>query len=358
MDYYRHIHGPFPDCVSHNYLMQILAIGEPPVARSPLRIKDILHRQESLFFPKAEVWRVLENKEVLEQILRCRCEQCEKYLVMSKTESKEIAQSILSQDHPKVVLLAILIYLGRVFLIRYLAQGDSVHDAALTIDREILCADDFPDLSGKGKQANRAASRSSEDQEWFLEDYHLARMLFDPPAFRTKDKWTLSYPKDCRFPFVDDQKHGEGSFGEVYKFNIHPNYLDIDPECAKRDWYQNQTGVTISKSGDALLYKVLIYIRSQCLHAKSYEKRTQINWTGASRRLPSGQFRFRIIRISSSFFSSINGVRNTYLCSRSWKQIFIRSSITTGVPNDPPVVRMVHSNHTGFGGRWSILRMP
>ena len=243
MDYYRHVHGPSPGCRSHEYLIRILAVGEPRVVRAPLRIKDTLDRQDSLFFPKEEVRKVLESEEVLEWILRCRCPQCEKYLKMSSGESKEIARSILSPDHPKVVLLAILIYLGRVYIIRYLAQRDSVHDAALAIEHDMLSADGFPDLSGSGKQSQEAWSQSKEDKDWFLDDYHLARTLFDPPAFRTKDKWTFNYPPDCRFPFLDDQKHGEGSFGEVYKFNIHRDYLDVDPECAKKDWYRNNREV-------------------------------------------------------------------------------------------------------------------
>ena len=243
MDYYRHKHGPFSDCVSHEYLMRILAIGEPRVVKHPLRIKDILDRQDSVFFPKDEVRKVLGSKKVLESILRCRCNQCGEYLKMTLSESKEIALSILSQDRPKVVLLAILVYLGRTFLIRYLAQQDSIHDDALAIDREMLSADDFPDLTGLGDQARPSPSQLSEQQDWFLDNYHLARMLFDPPAFRTRDKWTFNYPKDCRFPFLDDQKHGAGSFGEVYKFNIHQDYLHVDPECAKKDWYRSKREV-------------------------------------------------------------------------------------------------------------------
>ena len=227
--------------------MRILAVGEPRM-RPHVRIKDIIDRQESTFFPKNEVRKVLENGEVLEDILRCRCDQCRRYLIMSASDSKEIAHSILSSDRPKVVLLAILLYLGRSFLIRYFAQQDSVHDAALVIDPKILSAKDFPDLLALGSQSNQASSQSSEQQEWFLENYHLARMLFDPPAFRTKDKWTFNYPEDCRFPFLDDQKHGEGSFGEVFKFNIHRDYLSVDPECAKKDWYSKGREVAASQS--------------------------------------------------------------------------------------------------------------
>ena len=221
--------------------MQLLALGEPHEVGSTLRIKDILHRQDLVFYPKNEVRKVLGNEMSVGTILLCRCDQCRKYFRMDPGQRKEIMHSILSRDSPKVILLAILLYLGRGHLIRSLATRDSLHDAALAaIDREMVSAEDFLEFFGTEGEMNGV---SQKEQDLFIDNYHTVRMLFDPPVFRTKADWTTFHPWDCHFPFLDDEKHGEGSFGEVYKFNIHESCLDIDLETTKKDWYRNRKKV-------------------------------------------------------------------------------------------------------------------
>ena len=246
MEYYRHLHGPFPTCKSHESLVQLLAVGEPRPNGSNLRINEILHRQQYVFYPKDEVRRVLGEEEVVKKIVGCRCDTCKNYLRMTGGEFKEVTNAILSQERPKIILLAILIYIGRSYLIRFFAMKNSVHDSALALEKQLLSTEGCPPLLKAGiEKSPNPTDQAGDEQEWFLNNYYMAKNLFDPPVFSTSDDWTLSYHDDCRFPFLDDKKHGEGSFGKVYKFNIHPNYLHVDPESKKKDWYRrrkNQVG--------------------------------------------------------------------------------------------------------------------
>ena len=59
----------------------------------------------------------------------------------------------------------------------------------------------------------------------FLEDFGAALDLFRPPTFRL-DQRSNNYHDHCRFPFLEDSFHSRGSFGEVRKIVIHPDYLD------------------------------------------------------------------------------------------------------------------------------------
>ena len=241
MEYYRHLHGPSPNCISYEYLVQLLAIGEPRPNGSDLLINEILHRQEDVFYPKDEVRRVLGEEDVIKKILGCRCDLCKSYLKMTAGEFQEVINAILSQERPKIVFLAILIYIGRSYLIRFFAMKNSVHDSALALEKQLLSTEGCPPLLKAGIEKRQVPThQGEEEQDWFLNNYYMAKNLFDAPVFSTSDDWTLSYHDDRRFPFLDDKEHGEGSFGKVYKFNIHPSYLYVDDESKKKNWYRRR----------------------------------------------------------------------------------------------------------------------
>ena len=240
MEYYRHIHGPSPKCKSHEYLVQLLAIGEPRPNGSNLRINEILYHQQYVFYPKDKVRRVLGEEDVI-KIVGCRCDLCKSHLKMTPGEFQEVTNAILSQERPKIVFLAILIYIGRSYLIRFFAMKNSVHDSALALEKQLLSTEGCPPLLKDGIEMHQVpTAQGEEEQDWFLNNYYMAKNLFDAPVFSTSDDWTLSYHDDCRFPFLDDKEHGEGAFGKVYKFNIHPSYLHVDHESEKKDWYRRR----------------------------------------------------------------------------------------------------------------------
>lgn len=217
--------------------MHIQRIAEPRIGTDSMRLQDISRRAESVFYPKDEVKRILQKEEAIEEILGCRCQECERRLKMNREEMKEIVHSILSATHPKVILVAILIYMNRIFLICPLAHRPGIHDEALAIEQDLLCAEE---VHGTSRESRPSLFQSSGEREWFLDNYRSARMLFDLPVFRTGVSWTCNYPEDVRFPFLDDHKHGEGSFGEVYKFKIHPSYQVLNSVSTQNDWVENK----------------------------------------------------------------------------------------------------------------------
>ena len=244
MHHYRQTYGPFSGCSSYQYLSKLLSIRQPEIT---LRIKDIQSNQETVFFPRSRVREILGKKDAIDDILQCRCPRCKKHLVSTSGDAEEISQSILSRNHPKVLLLAILIYLGYSYLIKFLALQAEIHDSALSIEERLLERDDFPDLMPIGSAAINSAMRRRAEAKLFLDNYRQVRMFFDLPVFNTSERWTQRWDDDYRFPFLDDQKHGEGAFGQVFKFNIHPEYLnDIDANYARKDWWLTKNKVRFS----------------------------------------------------------------------------------------------------------------
>jgi hypothetical protein len=73
MEIYRQRNGPQISCHSHRYLAQILAIAKPALDTDDnVRIRDLQKRDESVFYTKDQVYRILPKNVILD-ILKCRC---------------------------------------------------------------------------------------------------------------------------------------------------------------------------------------------------------------------------------------------------------------------------------------------
>lgn len=234
MEIYRQRNGPQSSCHSHRYLAQILAIGEPVLdTNDNVRIRDLQQREGSVFYPKDQVYRILQKNDI-RHILACRCSECKEYLKMSKEEQDEILQATLNPTSPSIILLAMLIYLGKPYVIKWLSRRSDVHDRSPGLHSEVLSTEEWSELLHCQVENKRLDKR-----DCFLDNYTYVATLFHPPVFQPRP-WTVLHADNTRFPFLDDQWHRSGSFGEVRKFNIHKSYLDVE---GTKNWNLSSGGV-------------------------------------------------------------------------------------------------------------------
>jgi hypothetical protein len=204
MEIYRINEGPFPGCPSYDALRDIYRTAQPPLpAQSPL---DVLKERDSkMFFPRAAIKRILD-KHRISKILDCSCKRCE--IGRESNLPKFDALVNWVSQHGRIVL-AILIYLGQTWLIKYLGgKADRVSDDNLDAVLGIFANQQPPGLP-----------------KHFMQSYQSALYLFQPPRFML-DSPNLIYDKHQRFPYLNEEFVAQGSFGKVYKFEIHPDYLD------------------------------------------------------------------------------------------------------------------------------------
>lgn len=235
MELYRKVHGPHPGCNSHALLQDILATGEPEVDVENPRIVDLLDREQILFYPKSKIKSLLGDATAIKSILGCRCETCRKHLEMSDSDRDEIISAILNPKRPKILLLAILVYLGRGYMIRQLSRRDGIDDSALDLTPQRLNESTWAKLFDTPVVDGSISPEGVQKMNAFLENYGFAVDLFNAPVFSTLKPWTHEYSKGRRFPYLNDQPHSRGSFGEVRKFNIHPDYLEVDEAVEQKE---------------------------------------------------------------------------------------------------------------------------
>ncbi len=238
MEVYRQMYGPFPGCRSYDYLKMILEFGKPHVDSTHYRIKDLQRREHRLFYPKDETSKLFGKESAIRDIIECRCRVCAHSLRMSDVDRVAIVNSLRNSKKPKIILLAILVYLGCSYMIRHVSLLDGLHDGALSsFTASKLKESDWAELLDGKMEEGRLSMECKAKRQAFIENYEYVVNLFDLPVLSTQDTWMTEYSDERRLPFLEDDHHRDGSFGEVRKFNIHSSYLDMDEKYVQRDWY-------------------------------------------------------------------------------------------------------------------------
>jgi hypothetical protein len=215
MELYRIDEGPFPGCPSYEALRDIYRTAQPPLPpQSPL---DILKERDSkMFFPRAAIKQIL-NKPRISKILECKCKRCEIGRESDLLQFDALVDWVSQRGR---IVLAILIYLGQTWLIKYVGgKADRVSDDNLEAVLGIF--------------ANQQQPRGLPKH--FIQSYQSALYLFQPPTFMLGSP-KLIYDKHRRFPYLNEEFVAEGSFGKVYKFEIHPDYLDQQMATKYTGW--------------------------------------------------------------------------------------------------------------------------
>jgi len=247
MELYRQIYGPHQSCHSLEFLAQILRKGIPDVNTAYPRIDDLQKRERIVFYPSSRMRELFANEATVTKILECRCATCIRHLRFSRTDLDEMVKSVLDKRKPKVILLAVLVYLGRSYMIKVLSRFVGLDDTELrSLRRSTLAESTWAELLDTEAKAGSLSREGSRVLDCFLENYESVVNLFSLPEFSTRSAWTCEYSSGQRFPFIDEEAHREGSFGEVRRFNIHSDYLDIEDKYSKNLWYTSETKVSVS----------------------------------------------------------------------------------------------------------------
>ena len=232
MDLYLEVNGSPSNCQGHKYRRLILELGQPKVDVNRTSIQDLQDLSRITFYP-TEVTRIFERSSV-NDILSCGCLYCKASRTTTPTERYIRADAILNEKRPCKLVLAVLIYLARTDLIHDLIRGNVTDTSPHPTARKVL-RDKYGGPNG--------TLRSQQTVDQFSDKLEEAWALFHPVRF-SLNQLSHEYGKDCRFPFLDDQGHASGSFGEVRKFNIHPDFLD--DEITKSSWFKDSGKVNLS----------------------------------------------------------------------------------------------------------------
>jgi hypothetical protein len=204
------------------YLKRLYEAAYPrlPCNEADCSIEELTRQERDMFISQKDVEEILREqvggKSAVDIILECICDHCTKLRTQDTygtTELARLATDILKHCR---VLFATLIYLGFSQLIGglrggFLAQPPLIQDSNLDAMGEWL------------KQNKRNYPLLPRG---FEESYFVALKLFTAPIFELQSKF--HHADDCRFPFLDESMHAEGSFGTVRKFNIHPHFIGKD----------------------------------------------------------------------------------------------------------------------------------
>lgn len=209
MEVYRAFVGPFPGCSSYNALCDIYRTAQPPLPDDPAQssLDILLARDSKMFFPRSAIKKILDKPRIRE-ILNCSCDRCKIGRESGKVRFDTLVEWVSNNGQ---IVLAVLIYLGHTWLIKSLGEkADKISDDNLDAVFSII--------------ANRQPAGLPKA---FKESYQCALYLFQPPRF-TLGSPTLVCDDRQRFPYLNEEFVARGSFAEVYKFEIHPDYLDKD----------------------------------------------------------------------------------------------------------------------------------
>jgi hypothetical protein len=228
MDIYRTRVGPFPGCPSHEALKDIYDVAQPPLPSDIDRcdIDVVEERQSSMFFPRKAIKDILDKPRI-EIILKCNCESCTRGHESSPPKFETLVAWVV--DHGRI-LLAILIYLGHTWLINSLGQrSDRISDENLEAVLNVISERRPVGLSPNFKRSYKSALR-----------------LFQPRKF-TMGSPTFSYSHQDRFPYLNTKSIAKGSFGEVFSFEIHPDYIDdkVLEKYSQPQWSPTKTKVSL-----------------------------------------------------------------------------------------------------------------
>lgn len=230
MDIHHLIRRPCPDCETLHFLDLIGGTALPPIGLGRIDLHQIAKRESIKFFPQRairEIFSLQDGKNPVEKILKCRCKTCSRVKAPSNAELKAIARKIMQEG---ITLLAIFIYIGHGYLIRYFGPIDRVSDNSLDSVTEHLRREENLEKCRKLLEPMEIDS--------FCAFYNSARDIFQPPKFEIGGP-TQPFGDSYRMPFLDDEAHAKGGSGEVRKFNIHEDYLDEGIQSA--DWYRDHS---------------------------------------------------------------------------------------------------------------------
>jgi hypothetical protein len=205
MEIYRTINGPFPGCPSYGVLQRLYQSALPKLKLdiADCSLEQLTERDSKMFFPKSAIYTVLD-KETVETVLGCTKECCKARAERSKTEFPTLVNWVMNDAR---TLLAILIYLGHTQWINTFKANQLNNN---NLDRLITFV------------ANHKPSGLSSG---FSRSYERTLDLFRPPVF-VMGQPIFTYEDNQRFPYINDEYKAKGSFAEVRKFLIHPDYLD------------------------------------------------------------------------------------------------------------------------------------
>ena len=189
-------------------------------------IQQLQDREKIIFYPNDA--RDVLTLAAVRDILYCSCDRCKAARNTTGTENN-VRVEVISKNC--TLLLAILIYLARSDLIHIFVRR-GLTDATLLRVPYVL----------EDKDANFQTLFSPQSVKSFCDKFTQARSLFQPVSFALNEP-SREYERGDRFPFLYDEYHASGSFGEVRRFDIHPDFLS--EEIKKAQWYRNQGKVSM-----------------------------------------------------------------------------------------------------------------
>ena len=227
MDQYRVRYRHSDDCRASQFLPKILELALPARNLASSTLDDVQERDRLMFFPRNQLNKIFQRSTIhnpVLSILGCKCGVCKKAGGSSNSSERE-SQTKRILDEPLITLLAILIYIEHVQLIGHFAGYPRVSDRSL---------DTVLDVVKNRDEKHKWQKLLVDGIEAFCNLFTSARDMFQPADFKL-DSPTANFRNTDRMPFLDDQIHDHGSSGKVFKFNIHPDYLD--EEIKQEEWY-------------------------------------------------------------------------------------------------------------------------
>ena len=256
MDPYRESHAS-RGCEGLKHLRGILEAGQPPVDVNEASIQELQDREKIVFYP-ADVKDIL--KKAVRDILYCRCDRCKVARGTTGTETDIRVEATLKHC---TLLLAILIYLARPDLIHIFVRREVTDTTLLSVPTVL-----------EDKEANFQTLFSPQTVRSFCDKFRQALTLFQPVSFALNQP-SREYQRERRFPFLNDEFHASGSFGEVWKFDIHPDFLST--EIKQTEWYRDHGKVSVHRGLFSTVYSLTSHedqIRQEDIEVRT-EKRFQ-----------------------------------------------------------------------------------
>lgn len=167
-------------------------------------LEHLTQRDSKMFFPRKAVEAIL-NMDTIREVLECNGESCCRRGRENNLADFEVLVPWVF-NHAQT-LLAVLIYLGHTAWINYFSKGHIGDD---NLDRVITFIDE---------------THPAGLSPGFVRSYQNTLDLFRPAIFVMGEP-RFAYQDHQRFPYIKDEFFQKGSFGEVRRFEIHPDYLD------------------------------------------------------------------------------------------------------------------------------------
>ena len=208
MELYRVLSTPLPqsDCFCDQYLRELYQRACPELPSSPedLDLERLVEAEAKIFFPSRAVYNfIIGTQELLENITNCPCSSCTSHMPSSR---ERIALLKQCRDSPKnaSLIVANLIYLRETRMLYKISVSTDFRGQGIG---EVMLAE-YP---------------------IFQKNFARTKALFKPPTLRLGHTES-HYEPGTRFPYINEENCGGGSFGVVTKFEIHEDYIDKQVE--------------------------------------------------------------------------------------------------------------------------------